>query len=125
MSYNSDYIKDTDGIIADAKGEIDFKKDYKELEEFRIKYLGKKGIIQARYEWLAKAPKEDKREIGRLTNWLKVEITKEYENRKKVLDVEAKQAAKKVLDVTMPGIAAGKGPLPGSARAHAREGRPT
>lgn len=42
-----------------------------ELEQFRIKYLGRKGIIKSLYGQFKDVPKEDKKEIGQLLNELK------------------------------------------------------
>ena len=42
-----------------------------ELEAFRIKYLGKKGLVASMYASLATASKEEKPLIGKNTNIIK------------------------------------------------------
>jgi phenylalanyl-tRNA synthetase alpha chain len=42
-----------------------------ELEQFRVKYLGRKGILPALFEELKNIPNEEKKEFGRLVNEVK------------------------------------------------------
>ena len=46
-----------------------------ELENFRVKYLGKKGVLNELFEEFKKAPAESKREIGQRLNQLKNKAT--------------------------------------------------
>jgi len=46
-------------------------KDKNELEQFRIKYLGKKGILNQLFEEFKKIPSEQKRDVGKMLNILK------------------------------------------------------
>ncbi len=49
-------------------------KDYLELEEFRIKYLGKKGLLNGLFEEFKLVSVSEKKEIGQLINILKNKI---------------------------------------------------
>ena len=61
-----------DKIKAFLKEAEEFRADGAEaLESFRIKYLGKKGVLNELFEDFKKAPAEQKREIGQLLNKLK------------------------------------------------------
>ena len=68
MSWNYQEIEEQ--IIKD-KGQVI---DPQSLEVFRIKYLGKKGLISDMYGSLAKANKEEKPLIGKKANEIKQNI---------------------------------------------------
>lgn len=66
--------------IAALKNEIqDFKADsLAKVEEFRIKYLSKKGILSSLMEDFRTVPAEQKRELGQKLNELKGYVTQHY-----------------------------------------------
>lgn len=72
-----------------------------ELEEFRIRYLGKKGLITNIMKSIGKLPPEERPEIGKLANQIKARVIKEYEELKKKL--EEKKKEEKLIDITLPG----------------------
>ncbi len=76
-------------------------KDASSLEEFRIRYLGKKGLISSVMKGIGKLPAEQRPEIGRLANELREKITKEYEGLKKRIQKQEKE--KVFIDITLPG----------------------
>ena len=49
-------------------------KDSNQLEEFRIKYISKKGIIPFLFSQLKKVPNNDKREVGLKINSVKEKV---------------------------------------------------
>lgn len=59
-----------------------------ELEEIRLKYLGKKGLIQDIMAKFREVPVEQKREFGQKVNALKNKIETEIENKKQLLLTE-------------------------------------
>jgi phenylalanyl-tRNA synthetase alpha chain len=74
----------------------------KQLEELRVKYLGRKGIIQSLFDKLREVPKEEKPALGKLLNELK-ELAQGKYNEKK-LEIERKKArVESVVDLTIPG----------------------
>jgi phenylalanyl-tRNA synthetase alpha chain len=76
--------------------------DEKQLEELRVKYLGRRGIIQSLFDKLREAPKEEKPALGKLLNELK-ELAQGKYNEKK-LEIERKKAkVESVVDLTIPG----------------------
>ncbi len=86
-----------------AEGELKGVASAEGLEAFRIKYLGRKGLLG---ELLARLPSlsvEEKREAGRLLNELKRDITAGFERVKKSLSDEGRPGAAPVQDVTLPG----------------------
>ncbi len=81
--------------------EIEEISSSEELENIRIKYLGKKGIIQQMYTRLSTASADEKKQIGKIANEFK-QFTEEYiVKRKEILEVQQKQIES--LDVTLPG----------------------
>jgi len=53
-----------------------------ELEEFRLKYLSKKGIISVLFDDFRNVAPENKRETGQKLNVLKQTATEKYNNLK-------------------------------------------
>lgn len=70
------------------------------VEQFRIKFLGKKGIIPALFEDFKSLPKEEKRNLGRLLNELKQKATARVSDLKGKPATQSKAPAG--LDLTRP-----------------------
>jgi phenylalanyl-tRNA synthetase alpha chain len=79
--------------------------DAETLEDFRIKYLGRKGRITQMLSQIGQLPSEQRREAGRLANKAKKEITEAFEQLKKSLLQSQQEKSQELLDVTLPGIA--------------------
>ncbi len=81
----------------------DLKKinDISGLEEFRIRYLGKKGLLSALMKNIGKLPPEERPQVGKIANEVREEITKQYEDLKKKL--QQKEKKERLIDVTLPG----------------------
>lgn len=73
----------------------------KELEEFRIHYLGSKGIIKDLFNDLKAVPNENKREVGQLLNGLRQTTEQLYSNWKEQL--ENSNDNQTVIDTSKPG----------------------
>ena len=87
------------------KKEVDLAQHTKELEELRVKYLGKKSPIQALMKSLRDVAPEERPQVGQQINTLKQEMTT-------VIDLKFKNVRKQELkerlsqekvDVTLPG----------------------
>lgn len=76
--------------------------DAKELEEFRIKYLGTKGLVKNLMGEMKNVPAEQKKEAGQLLNEFKIFAESHYEAIKEKLG-GTKGTAKDALDYTLPG----------------------
>ncbi|MCX5679230.1 MAG: phenylalanine--tRNA ligase subunit alpha [Candidatus Omnitrophica bacterium] len=80
------------------------------LEALRIKYLGRKGEIAELFKGISSVATEDKAEVGRLLNELKVSVTSAIEG--SLLSSSNKTlSSKNRIDVTLPGIPARLGKL--------------
>jgi phenylalanyl-tRNA synthetase alpha chain len=73
-----------------------------QLEQFRIKYLGTKGLLKGLMTLLGQTPKEQKPAVGQQINDLKNRVTEAFEARKIALAGSA--APTVAVDVTEPGI---------------------
>lgn len=79
--------------------------DDRQLESFRIEYLGRKGRIAQLYSSLAALPNEKKPMLGKAINDLKNEIGQLIEEKKKEIKSKKRNSSQKNLDVTIPGVA--------------------
>ena len=79
----------------------------KQIEDFRIKYLGSKGKIKGLFSWLKEVPHEEKREAGQLMNALRNGAQEKYDIAKEQLSSKEKEENK--LDLSRPGDQIGIG----------------
>lgn len=79
------------------------------LEDFRIKYLSRKGLVTQMLSRIGQLSAEQRREGGQLANRVKKEVTAAFDSLKEKLSQSEKQV-KPVFDVTLPGnvVHAGK-----------------
>lgn len=75
---------------------------YQEVEEFRIKYLARKGIISSLFDKIKEIPAEQKAQFGKELNSLKQDLEKKY---KELLEKYPKEKKEQLIeDLTLPGI---------------------
>ena len=72
------------------------------LEDFRIKYLGRKGSVIGMLSQIGKLPAGERKEGGQLANKIKNEVTSAFEAAKESLS-SAPGKPKATVDVTLPG----------------------
>jgi phenylalanyl-tRNA synthetase alpha chain len=72
-----------------------------EVEQFRIKYLGKKGILSGLFRDFKAVPSEQKREVGLKINQLKQYITDRIDDL--LADITEESGNDKIVDLTLPG----------------------
>lgn len=78
-------------------------KSFEEVEQFRIKYLGKKGILTLLFEEFKLLSSIDKKKIGAFINELKKEIQEKIEKSKLLFSKSENKIVQKS-DLTLPGI---------------------
>lgn len=88
------------------EGELEKAQSLKELDDIKVKYLGKKGPITALLHTLGKiADKDERKEAGQLINTLKVEVAAKLESEE--ADLELKELSHKLqnekVDISLPG----------------------
>ncbi len=96
--------------VTEALGAEDISTE-EALEQFRVRYLGSKGLVKTYMEQMRHIPAEQKREYGQVVNALKQAAEERYQSAKAELEVKAEQASTAALDLTAPGE-----PLPLGAR---------
>jgi len=72
------------------------------LEEFRIKYLSRNGLLSRLFDELKDVPKQEKPLLGKELNTLRNEITDKFNSVKESLDASDKQR-ESLADLTLPG----------------------
>lgn len=79
--------------------------DIKELDNLRVRYVGKKGELTAILKQMGKLSAEERPVIGQLANEVRNSIDKAISDRLSELKAQAteKQLASEAIDVTMPG----------------------
>ena len=79
--------------------------DLKALDEVRVHYLGKKGVLTGQLKQLGKLPPEQRREAGQAINVIKQQVNEAIEARRQALQAAAleQQLAAEKIDVTLPG----------------------
>ncbi|MDQ0204379.1 phenylalanine--tRNA ligase subunit alpha [Pectinatus haikarae] len=92
-------------IKEDALTAIKAAGDLNELNEQRVKYLGKKGSLTAILRGMGKVSPEDRPRIGQLVNDVRSELEASLENRQSALKADelSNRLATEKIDVTLPG----------------------
>jgi len=88
----------------DALSELKKISDITVLEQFRIKYLSRKGRITQMLSEIGNLPRELKPEAGQLANRIKNEVTQAFEQLKNTLIKSQESERSELIDVTLPGI---------------------
>lgn len=100
-------------LQVDADGAIAAAETLASIEELRIKYLGKKGLLTEQLKRLGSLPAEQRPHVGKWVNDAKEQVSERLRVRK--LELEAKmqdaQLARERVDVTLPGRGARLGGL--------------
>lgn len=90
-------------IGSQAQAELQQVRDAESLEAFRVKYLGRKGLVTNMLSLIGKLPPEQKKEGGQLANKIKQDVTAGFEEVKNRVEAQQKQMLPQV-DVTLPGV---------------------
>lgn len=96
--------EDINQLKTEAKKDSSIISDCRGLEEFRIKYLGKKGAVARMYSLLGAVAKEDKPAYGKSINDFKLFVSKILEDKTKEVTEKDKNDGGDCFDVTLPGI---------------------
>ncbi|NJD23326.1 MAG: phenylalanine--tRNA ligase subunit alpha [Melioribacter sp.] len=72
------------------------------LEDLRIKFLGRKGLVSQLFESLKDVPKEDKPKVGQALNQLKIHTQSKFDELKEKLE-KGQKSSEEFVDLTLPG----------------------
>lgn len=75
-----------------------------ELSDFKVKYLGKKGLITELNSEIKNIPNEEKKDFGMLVNELRTSCTSFYDEKKEIIEKEIlnEKLAKEIVDISLP-----------------------
>ncbi len=75
-----------------------------DLNDLKVKYLGKKGLITELNSEIKNIPNEEKKEFGMLVNELRTMCTSFYDEKKNSLEMEIlnEKLSKEVIDISLP-----------------------
>ncbi|HIT31860.1 MAG TPA: phenylalanine--tRNA ligase subunit alpha, partial [Candidatus Enterenecus stercoripullorum] len=92
-------------IRAQALAAFDAAQDSQQLDELRVKYLGKKGELTAVLKMMGKLSPEERPAMGQLANDVRAALDAALEKRSKALEEKAleERLASETVDVTIPG----------------------
>ena len=74
----------------------------KDIEDIRIKYFSRNGLISQLFETLKDAPKDEKPELGKKLNLLRNDLTNQFDALKENIDSKSDKT-ENTLDLTLPG----------------------
>ncbi len=101
----NDLQKQLDELVQQAAEAVHSAEDLAQLDQVRVRYLGKKGEVTAQMQSLGKLPHEERREAGKVINTAKQAVQQMIEGRREILQqaaLEAKLSAE-AIDITLPG----------------------
>jgi phenylalanyl-tRNA synthetase alpha chain len=80
-------------------------KTLSDLDQIRIKYLGKKGLLTEKLKQISSQPPGERKSFGKAVNELKVQITEELASLSVLLKKDAikRRLSSEALDITLPG----------------------
>ncbi len=104
---------DLEELTGEAQSAISGAADIRALDEVRVHYLGKSGLLTAQLKKLGTLPKEERPQAGQAINRVKQELAGQIDGRKLVLEKQAleQRLAAEHIDVTLPGRGMGQGGL--------------
>ena len=96
-----------------ALSELQSLNDPKQLEDFRVRYMGKKGSVTALLRGMGALSAEERPVMGQLVNQLRQELEEAVSAKSQLIQetLQKEKLAAETLDVTMPGKKASKGGL--------------
>ncbi len=102
-----------DKLVSQAIEAIDAADDLAALDEIRVNYLGKKGLLTEQLKNLGKLPAEQRPAAGQAINQAKQQVQARLETRKASLEADALRLAleSERIDVSLPGRGQSSGGL--------------
>lgn len=96
---------DLDTLISASSEAVTSAVDLRALDEVRVQYLGKTGVLTEQLKQLGKLPKEERAAAGQAINKAKKSLQKEIEARRVELETLAlaERLASERIDVSLPG----------------------
>ena len=96
-------LEQFENIGKQALGDLKQVNDVQSLEQFRLKYLSRKGLIIQMLSQVGQFPPDQKPIAGQTANKVKKEVTEAFEQTKAAISQSQQAKAKNLIDVTLPG----------------------
>lgn len=98
-------ITDIPKLESEVHGQIKELNTGEQIEEFRIKYLGKKGLVTAMLKTIGQLDPSERKKAGSKINDFKNLVVQLLENRKNIISQKEKEEKylKEAIDVSLPG----------------------
>lgn len=98
-------MQNLEQLVRDAEAAIKASSDLKSLDDLRVQYLGKKGLITEQLKSLGKLSAEERPAAGQKINEAKQKVSESIDARKRMLEESAlnEKLAAESIDVTLPG----------------------
>lgn len=92
-------------VLRRAQGEMAVAESLAELDQVRVQYVGKKGLITEQMKTLGALPAEERKDAGAYINRIRDQFSAGLELRKSQLEARAleQRLASETIDVTLPG----------------------
>ena len=92
-------------LLQEARSAMAQAQDVAALEQLRVHYLGKKGVLTEQLKQLGSLPPEERPRVGQWVNDAKSALQADLNTRRDALDSAQRtaQLASEILDVTLPG----------------------
>lgn len=102
-----------EALRTEALEELKTLESPKELEDFRVRYMGKKGSVTGLLRGMGALPAEERPVMGQLVNQLRQELEDAVTEKNQAVQakLQKEQLEKEKLDVTMPGKKVASGGL--------------
>ena len=90
-------------LQAEAESKLSSLENLKDLEELRVRYLGRKGLFTGLLRQLGQVSAEDRPRLGKLANQIKEDLEQKFTARKSDLDASDTGGAGGQDDLSLPG----------------------
>jgi len=106
-------MSDLQSLTEQALAAVDAANDLASLDQLRVEYLGKKGVLTAQLKTLGKLPAEERPAAGAKINEAKQQVAKAISAKKDALEQKAldERLAKESVDISLPGRKSAQGGL--------------
>ena len=75
------------------------------IDQLKSKYLGRKGLVAQLFSKMSQVKSEDRPKMGQELNNLKIELTRQFENKVASVLAQGKRSLDEAIDLTLPGKA--------------------
>ena len=98
-------MQELEQILAQAQQHVADSAELRDLDEVRVQYLGKKGLISAQLQQLGKLPPEERKAAGQGINTIKQALKESIEAKKTELEAVKLNARleQESVEITLPG----------------------